>query len=368
MEKWKKKLKSFWFSVEQRVPYIPDFSNSWTIVKVLLVSFLLCVIYTFTQVDKASDFYLKFLPNIQVFAPYVICQLLLLVVSAKIIKKQKPLFAIVIILILNFISVWFVHSVLSKTFVDFFSNVDATFAQFFVSFGILFFFLIYFDWREKNIDPANTMAKLIFLQAKMRPHFLFNTLNSVIASMKKDPALSKKMLLNLSELLRASLKDEDVSMYSFSEEINLCKKYLEIEQIRLGDRLKVLWQVDEEVLNCQIPRLTLQPLIENSVLHGVAHLEQGGQVEVNIRSTSTEKIIIEVKNPVGKKIAYTEDKHNNISMSNLVERMKIFFNGDVEFKAYERGSEKAHEKGSHFYVLLIIPKQKKEESVSFKVV
>jgi two-component system sensor histidine kinase AlgZ len=360
MKKYIKKLKSFLFHIEQKVPYIPDFSDAWTILKVLLVSFLLCVIYTFSQVDHASDFYLKFIPNIQIFSPYIICQLLLLILMSRFIKKLKPTKAILLILLLNFISVYFVHSIISRTFIDFFSDIDAMLSQFFVSFGILFFFLIYFDWREKNMDPANTMAKLIFLQAKMRPHFLFNTLNSIISLMKKDPDTARKMLLNLSELLRASLKEEEVSMYSFKEEINLCKKYLDIEKIRLADRLQVNWQVDESVLTSQIPRLTLQPLIENSVLHGIQHLEKGGGININIQSTSNEKIIIEMKNPIGKKISYSEDNHNNISMTNLRERLKIYYNGEVEFKAYERNNQ--------FYILLIIPKKEKNEIDSYKVI
>lgn len=342
-----KKIKSLLFSIEQRVPYIPDFSDAWTVLKILLVSFLLCVIYSFSQVQHASEFYLKFVPNLQIFAPYVISQLLLLIFSAKIISKNKPVYAILIIITLNFTCVYFVHSAISKTFTDFFSDVDATLAQFFVSFGILFFFLIYFDWREKNIDPANTLAKLIFLQSKMRPHFLFNTLNSVISLMKKDPDTARKMLLNLSELLRVSLKDEEVSMYSLKEEINLCKKYLEIEKIRLGERLNVVWEINEEMLKYQVPRLGIQPLIENSVLHGIQNLEEGGQIEIVI-SEVDEKLSIKIKNPVGTPQNYTEDKHNNISMANLKERLKIYFSGDVIFKSYKRERD--------YYVDLIIPK------------
>lgn len=348
--KSKKIIKEVMFTIEQRVPYIPDFSNAWTALKILLVSLLLCVIYSFSQVLHASEFYEKFIPNIQIFAPYVIAQLLLLILFSKIISKQKPVFSICIIVVLNFCSVYFVHSAISKTFVDFFTDVDATLAQFFVSFGILFFFLMYFDWREKNIDPANTMAKLIFLQSKMRPHFLFNTLSSVISLIKKEPELAKKMLLNLSELLRVSIKDEDATMYLMKEEIVLCKRYLDIEKIRLGERLTVSWMIDDAVLDFQIPRLSIQPLIENAVLHGIQNLEIGGEIEINIRGTVTEKIIIEIKNPISKQNVFNNDKHNNISMNNLRERLKIYFQGDVEFKSYE--------KNNLFYVLLIVPQRK----------
>ena len=98
-----KKINSLFFSIEQSVPYIPDFRDAWTVLKILLVSFLLCVIYSFSQVQHASEFYLKFVPNLQIFAPYVISQLLLLIFSAKIISKNKPVYAILIIITLKFI-------------------------------------------------------------------------------------------------------------------------------------------------------------------------------------------------------------------------------------------------------------------------
>lgn len=323
--------KKMFFKIEQRVPYIPDFSDVWTILKVLLVSFLLCAIYSFAEITHASDFYNKFIPNIKIFAPYVIFQLLLLIFFNPIIQKQKALNAILIIIVLNFLCVYLINAAINQTFTKFFADGDAVIAQFFVSFGILFLFLIYFDWRKKNIDPANTLAKLIFLQAKMRPHFLFNTLNSVISLMKKDPDTARKMLVNLSDLLRASIKEEEVSMYSIKEEVTLCKKYLDIEKIRLGERMKVTWSIDESVLSYSIPRLVIQPLVENSVLHGVQNLENGGDIFINITSSES-KILIEITNPISKKVMYNNDKHNNISLSNLKERLKIYFYGDVKFE------------------------------------
>lgn len=83
----------------------------------------------------------------------------------------------------------------------------------------------------------------------MRPHFLFNTLNSIVSLIKKDPTTAKKMLLNLSNLLRASLRlDDNTYFYQLNDEINLCKTYMEIEHIRLGERLNVIWNVEEKVL------------------------------------------------------------------------------------------------------------------------
>lgn len=355
MKKNLKKIKYVVHSIEQKVPYIPDFSDVSTILKILLVSFLICVIYTFTQVSVASDFYEKFIPNLKIFFPYLIAQILLLISFSKLISRQKPLNSILIIIFLNFISVLGVHFALTKDLTTFITDMDGMFAKFVVSYGILFFFLIYFDWREKNLDPSNLMAKLIFLQSKMKPHFLFNTLNSVVALMKKDPDTARKMLLNFSDLLRVSIKEEEISMYSLREELNLCKKYFEIEKIRLGNRLNVDWDIDEELCNYLIPKLALQPLIENSILHGIQHISENGKIEVTVRNHNEEKIFIEIKNDINKKKNYREEDHNNISMDNLKERLKIYYSGDVDFKSYEENNK--------FYVYLLLPKKLSKELV-----
>jgi two-component system sensor histidine kinase AlgZ len=271
-----------------------------------------------------------------------------LIFFAKLINKLKASRAILLIAILNIFCIYFVSSSVHKNFTVFFTDLDSSLEQIAVSFGILFFFLIYFDWREKNLDPANTMAKLMFLQAKMRPHFLFNTLNSIISLIKKEPETAKKMIFNLSELLRASIKEEVNFMYSLKEEIGLCEKYLEIEKIRLGNRLIVTWNTEEAVLTHRVPRLFLQPLIENSVLHGIQRLENGGTIEVHIHKNLGDRIIIEIKNPLGQSMnMLDEGQHNNISMENIKERLNLYYNGDIVFKA------KSQE--NYYYVYIELP-------------
>lgn len=355
MKNFIKKIRYLIHSIEQRVPYIPDFSDVSTVLKLLLVSFLICVIYSFTKVDVATNFYNEFIPTLKIFFPYLIAQILLLISFSKLIGRQKPLRAIFIIIFLNFISVFGVHFAVTKTLTTLWTDIDGVFAKFVVSYGILFFFLIYFDWREKNVDPSNLMAKLIFLQSKMKPHFLFNTLTSVVALMKKDPDTAKKMLLNLSDLLRISIKEEEVSMYTIKDELNLCKKYFEIEKIRLGERLNIDWIIDNELISYLIPKLALQPLIENSILHGIQHISQNGKIEVTVRNHNEDKLFIEIKNDINKQKSYREEDHNNISLDNLRERLKIYYSGDVDFKSYEENNK--------FYVYILLPKKLSKELI-----
>lgn len=268
---------------------------------------------------------------------------------SKIIKSITPFFAILLILSINFLAVYITHSLLFLSLNHFFENFSNSILDIYVSLGMIFFFLIYFDWREKNLDPANNLAKLIFLQSKMRPHFLFNTLNSIVALIKKEPATAKKMLLNLSDLLRVSIKEEDIAqLYELKHEISLCKKYLEIEQIRLGDRLSTEFHIEEGLEEAQVPRLFIQPLIENSVLHGIQNLEKG-TVTVKITKNLINNIIIEIKNPINTENpeSTTASKGNRIALNNIKERLKIYYQSNVEFKTIQ--------KEGYYYVLIEIP-------------
>lgn len=329
-------VRYFFSKIEQHVPYIPDFADFWSIVKILLVSLFMCIIYSFTQIQGASQFYIEFWKNIRNFAPYMITQLMLLILFAPQIKKLKPSNAILLILLLNFLCVYGISSANDRSLEKFFLNWDTAIAKFCVSFGLLFFFLIYFDWREKNLHPSHMTAKLSFLQSKMHPHFLFNTLNSIMSLIKREPDKARKMLANLAALLRASLKEDGSLMGKVKDEINLCSQYLEIEKMRLGDRLIVNWDVDNEVLESQLPRLTIQPLIENSILHGIQNMTEGGVIKIEIKSINN-RIKISIVNPKAESTesALDKDAHNNISLDNLSQRLNIYFDGDVAFKVRE---------------------------------
>src|SRR6185369_7554294 len=122
--------------------------------------------------------------------------------------------------------------------------------------------------RAKGRMPADTQARLSELQARIRPHFLFNTLNSAIALVREDPARAEAILEDLSDLFRHALMDPSQTM-TLAEEVALARRYLDIEQVRFGERLQVEWAIDESAGGARLPALLLQPLVENAVKHGV---------------------------------------------------------------------------------------------------
>lgn len=150
--------------------------------------------------------------------------------------------------------------------------------------GVAFAALLWawLELRARIWDPANASARLAELQSRIRPHFLFNALNTALALVRLDPERAERVLEDLAQLFRVALADVGASV-TLAEEIDLARRYLEIEEIRYGTRLQVQWQIDPRVNGARIPPLVLQPLVENAVRHGIEPSADGGQVRVTAR-------------------------------------------------------------------------------------
>lgn len=150
--------------------------------------------------------------------------------------------------------------------------------------------------RAKGRMPAATAARLAELQARIRPHFLFNSLNSAIALVREDPARAEALLEDLCELFRHALVDQGEAV-TLAEEVALARRYLAIEQVRFGERLRVEWAVDPVAGSAKVPPLFLQPLVENAVKHGVEPSAGGAQVKVSTQRRGG-VVVIKVTNTV----------------------------------------------------------------------
>jgi two-component system sensor histidine kinase AlgZ len=185
----------------------------------------------------------------------------------------------------------------------------------------------YFELRARAFSPTLVEARLQALQARIRPHFLFNSLNAVLSLIRTEPRRAESTLEDLAELFRVLMRDPR-SVASLQDEIRLCQQYLSIEKIRLGERLNVEWKtdVDEDVLRkAHIPVLLLQPLLENAVHHGVEPASEPVTVQVGI-SRTIERIEIVVTNP-WHGVAST-DEGNHMALDNIRERLALLY--DVE--------------------------------------
>lgn len=143
---------------------------------------------------------------------------------------------------------------------------------------LLRYFYLQQQWQRQQ--QAELKARLQSLQSRIRPHFLFNSLNSIISLIGSAPDKAENAVLDLADLFRANLAEAD-GVATWEEELRLCQGYLRIEQYRLGERLKVLWRVEGLPWHAPIPLLTLQPLLENAILHGLQPSLGGGDIRID---------------------------------------------------------------------------------------
>jgi len=138
--------------------------------------------------------------------------------------------------------------------------------------------------ERSRLETSLRQAQLDALRMQLNPHFLFNTLQTISVLMMDDTHSANRMLVRLSDLLRSTLRSSVEAISPLSEELAFLRAYLEIEQIRFADRLRVLWHIDPSTETALIPTLLLQPLVENSIRHGIARLATPGTITISSRS------------------------------------------------------------------------------------
>jgi two-component system sensor histidine kinase AlgZ len=187
--------------------------------------------------------------------------------------------------------------------------------------------------RARGRMPAATTARLQELQARIRPHFLFNTLNSAIALVRDDPVKAETMLEDLSELFRGALAEPGESV-TLADEIQLARRYLAIEQVRFDMRLSILWDIDPAADGARLPPLLLQPLVENSVRHGIEPSPEGGRLLVRTQRRGA-MVVIEVVNTLAPEPWNTTARTagNGIALENVRDRLRLLHDVQAQFSA-----------------------------------
>lgn len=186
------------------------------------------------------------------------------------------------------------------------------------------------EWLKQQKSELN--ARIQAMQARIHPHFLFNSLNSVVSLIGSDPVRAEQMLIDLSRLFRASF--QELKLVTLKEEIQLCKHYLAIESVRLGSRLNVEWNIQhpEQLANVNIPLLTLQPLLENSIFYGIEPNHTGARIAILVEILQNQVTIV-ITNP------YIQDRmgrrdSNGIALENVRQRLKAYFGYAVQFRTH----------------------------------
>jgi two-component system sensor histidine kinase AlgZ len=191
----------------------------------------------------------------------------------------------------------------------------------------------YLRLLAKAYSPALAEARLQALQARIRPHFLFNSLNAVLSLIRRDPRRAERALEDLADLFR-TLMSEPRQFVRLADEISLLERYAGLEQLRLGERLRITWELDAAPSDALLPPLVLQPLLENAVFHGVEPGTEAGEVVVRIERRG-DRVLACIENP------YVADQQrragNRMALENIRERLALFFDAEARIRTTADG-------------------------------
>jgi len=190
-----------------------------------------------------------------------------------------------------------------------------------VSAAMLRYFYIQQLWQQQTL--SQTEARVQALQSRIRPHFLFNSLNSIVALIPENPVKAEQVTEDLADLFRSALRDTSIAG-TLGDELEMVRKYLRIEQHRLGKRLQVDWQVDDLPTDARVPRLLLQPLVENAVAHGIEPSRKGGIVGIS-GAYDGDYVVIVVNSPLTNSLPSRSG--NQMAVANIRERLQYHYAG-----------------------------------------
>ena len=219
--------------------------------------------------------------------------------------------------------------------------LESIFAVAVIAAAFLRYLLIRSQWRAEMMAQAE--ARVQALQARIQPHFLFNSLNTIASLIPHDPANAEAATLDLADIFRGSMRRADQPI-SLADELQLARQYLDMEQRRLGERLDIEWRVSELPAGAAVLPLMLQPLLENAVAYGVQPRAEGGRVTVYGRAEG-DQVVVTITNPVAPEGSSAHG--NGMAIGNIRERLRLAFGADASLITYATTEQ--------FYAVLSLP-------------
>ena len=332
--------------------YLPDFCDGEVFLRLLLVVELIAIAFSLVSYGGGSLFVHLALISVAMLwvgltTAAALCWLTRLGWLGDRLQTTLIVFAVAIVMTLL---VSFLSLALGSTMrygptaqnVAFTLTRNLSIAIILVGMALRYFYLHYeSDMRLK----VQAQARLQALQARIRPHFLFNSMNTIASLTHDQPDLAEQAIENLSDLFRASLSAE--ASISLHQELELTRSYIDLEALRLGERLQVEWRLPDEEPVLSIPALTLQPLVENAIYHGIEPRAGGGAIEFEIEDQGG-SIGIAISNPLVEDNSGNRRKGNQMALDNIRERLALAYGGAA--------SMSVDESETRYTVRLTIPK------------
>jgi len=305
---------------------LPDFRNLGVMLRILLAVTVMTVAAAAVQASNWNilvDYWFGISALVQ---PIVILSLVVLGLATGWLRRLDYMVAVVIVILIELVIASAVVSFTASLFES--ATADVVRAMLFTAAatGVM---LGYFNLRSRALSPAITEARLQALQARIRPHFLFNSINAVLSLVRSEPRRAETALEDMADLFRVLMADNR-DLAPLENEIDLCRQYLNLEQLRLGERLQLDWHVDNMPGDALVPPLVLQPLLENAVYHGIEPSIEPGVISVNIYHVRDEVHMV-LRNPYRKDGSHHSG--NKMALANIRERLHLHFDAEASLKA-----------------------------------
>lgn len=326
--------------------FLPDFGSAYIGLRILFVAQCLAIVLTVARNDTFDQNAWNDLILMTTFAQLVaIGSILGLKLVSRLVKKMGPvtagIFVFLLVLLVTFgvaegiILAMYQLNVSAERWPEWHWTMVARVVVVGAIISALALRYAFVYHRAQVKSEIQQQDRLQALQSRIRPHFLFNSMNSVASLIRSDPELAERALQDLADVFRVLLADAR-RMVPITAESELARQYLDIEKLRLGERLQVKWTASNVPRNALIPSLTLQPLIENAVYHGVEPSFSGGVIDIRMWS-ERDKLMILITNPIPEITNQAQHrKGNRIAMHNVRERLNSHFHGKADLKNYEQ--------------------------------
>jgi two-component system sensor histidine kinase AlgZ len=328
--------------------YLPDFTGTYAVLVLVLMSQLVAVVLSLARVSPDISLFSDLVKtSLLMFWMTLTCALLLSFARTWLSTLATPratAFAIGLVLIniavISECIFWFGDFIGADQVAigfeyfpaDRWEFVSRNLAIGLIVCVVLFrYFYISHQWRMNLQREA--ASRVAALQARIRPHFLFNSMNTIAALTRTNPAAAEQATEDLADLFRASLNSTTGSI-SLEQEIEVMRVYERMEAQRLGDRLAVDWQLDNVPLDTRVPGLSIQPLLENAIYHGIEPLPEGGVIEVR-GELADDMVMISVTNPIDPAQTESAHKGNQVALDNIRQRLQLAY-GDRALLKIER--------------------------------
>lgn len=310
---------------------LPNFRNLGVTLRILLLSNALALLKAFTDAGDVRDVLFRMMQIAALLSPVLFSSLLLLWLVQPWLKRLEYWHGVVVVnglIMVITLTVYYVGGALYQPFAIVGSYFDL-FQYALISVIVCLVLLMYFRLRSQMLSRALHDARLQVLRARIRPHFLFNAINAVLSIVRAQPKRAETALEDMSDLFRMAMA-ETRDLVPLSQEIQLSKQYLALEQLRMGERLGVDWEINDAPMNALIPPLLLQPLLENAVYHGIEPLPHGGEIKIQMSCRGKELRLV-VENPCAAVVA---ERHsgNKMALQNIRERLELLFDVEARYQ------------------------------------